>query len=71
MPASDEQSNRELVVGVRPIPTEKFLKLLSHLRGSDDMEAATITNYGMKVPLTESVIFRKSFYLEEFNKTRG
>ena len=67
MPASDKQSNRELAVGVRPIPTEQFLKLLSHLRGSDDMDAATLTNYGMNVPLTESVMYRKSFYLDMKN----
>ena len=52
MPASDEQFNRELVVGVHPIPTEQSLKLLSHLRGYENMEAATLTNYRMKVPLS-------------------
>ena len=57
MPASDEQSNRELDVDVRPLPTEQLLKLLSHLRGSEDMEAATLTNYGMKVPVVESLRF--------------
>ena len=71
MPTSDD--NRELVVGVRPIPTGQFLKLLSHLGGSGDIEAATLINYGMKVPLTESVMYRKSSYLdlEGFEIPRG
>ena len=70
MPVSDEQSNREPVVGLRHIPSEQFLRLLSHLRNSDE-DATTLTNQGMRVPLVESVMYQNYFYLEEFDIPHG
>ena len=62
-PCFPDGSTRTLVRGTRPIPTKQFREVL-HDAG---VGALTLTNYGMKVPLSSSVLYQKSSVLEAWS----
>ena len=66
-PSVANDTTRTLVRGTRPVPTAVFRDTLRRCLVTD----VTFTNYGMKIPLQQSTIFKKSSYLSSSRPSPG
>lgn len=66
-PSVASDTTRTLVRGTRPVPTSVFRDTLRRCLVKD----VTFTNYGMKIPLQQSTIFKMSSYLSSSRPSPG
>ena len=62
-PCFPDDTDRSLVRATRPIPTTQFRKILHEAK----VEALTLKNYGMKIPLAYSILYQKPSVLEDLS----